>query len=985
MERLIIVITHKKKLGDIIIPYIAEIEDKPAITLLEQAVPQLFKNAGYSFSNNEKEIIESLYKINEKTIFKIFSKEKTLKLFFDKLTKEFARTHIKPYIEKRIALIIRQLSELQIPFYYKDPNYSNIYETDLITFHREPSDALFQFSLSGNELTYSLKIFSENKKLVLKNHEVIELSVDPATLLVNNHLYWFENIDSKKFRPFKEKDLISVPKRSIKTYMSSFVKKCILNHKVEATGFTIDNTDETPKAILFLETDLAQNPALTLKFRYRDHLFLANTRSKFFVKMMTDDDIYSFTKLKRDEHWENNIKELIIRLGLKETNHTQFILHEEAVLSNKLHLLISWINENSVELNNHNIELIQDCFDEKYYTERIIFSFSFSDKEDWFDINAIIKIGEFEIPFYKFRRHIINSTPEYTLPDGQIFIIPHEWFSKYSDILHHAIVDDKKLKLDKMFFNLLNFDENKKKDSSFTEKLLSLYNSSGKNREVSKDIKAKLRPYQVDGYSWLYALYKNSFGGILADDMGLGKTLQTITLIAKLYENNDKNNKTGKPKQLNLFDTNNSIHTNTSSHQGVFSGDAIPASLIVMPTSLVHNWYNEISKFAPRLKIYIYTGINRLKTKDIGKILRHYHIVLTTYGIVRNDINYLKSYQFYYTILDESQYIKNPSSKTYQAVTEISSKHHLVLTGTPIQNSLSDLWAQMNFVNPGLLGNYNRFKHHYITPITKRNNVDISKKLQLLINPFILRRTKDKVAKDLPPMTEQVVYCDMTSEQKEVYVREKSGVRNELLNTFELTNSNSFLVLQALTRLRQIANHPILVDETYTGSSGKFEQIMTGLEDIVSEKHKVLVFSSFVKNLEIIEEELKEKQITYSKLTGSTTNREEVIKEFTDNDECRVFLISLKAGGVGLNLVEADYVFMLNPWWNPAAEAQAINRAHRIGQTKKVFVYRYISAETIEEKIAHLQKKKQKLADTFITTENVLKNLTKEEFDKLLT
>jgi SNF2 family DNA or RNA helicase len=225
----------------------------------------------------------------------------------------------------------------------------------------------------------------------------------------------------------------------------------------------------------------------------------------------------------------------------------------------------------------------------------------------------------------------------------------------------------------------------------------------------------------------------------------------------------------------------------------------------------------------------------------------------------------------------------------------------------------------------------------------------------------------------------------MTEEQKKIYEREKSGVRNELLSTFNNSKKNSIKVLQALTRLRQIANHPVLVEESYTGSSGKFEQIMSGLQDIVSENHKVLVFSSFVKNLELIETKLKEQNIIYSKLTGSTTNREKVIKQFTGNDNCRIFLISLKAGGVGLNLVEADYVFMLNPWWNPAAEAQAVNRAHRIGQTKNVFVYKFLANETIEEKIANLQKKKQKLADTFITTENMLKNLTKDEFEKLLT
>jgi SNF2 family DNA or RNA helicase len=959
----------------------AELDNKPAIKLLEQAVPKLFDTQDSSFTEDEKEIIESLYKINEKAIFKIFSKEKTQKLFYDKLTNEFARTHIRPYIEKHIAAVIKQLSTLQIPFYYKDPNYSNIYETDQITFHRAPSDALFQFSLAEDELTYTLKIFSENKKLELKRKDIIELSVDPATLLIDNHLYRFDNIDSKKFRPFKEKDFISVPQRSIETYMSSFVKNSILNHKVEANGFTIESTDETPEAILALENDLALNPALTLNFKYGNRLFSANTKSKVFVKMVTDNNQYTFTKLKRDDLWENKIKELLLSMGLKETNNTQFLLSGDSELSDKLNLLISWINENSDKLKEHNINIIQEKFDEKYYTERIIFNFNFSENEDWFDINSQVKIGEFEIPFYKFRKHIINGTPEYTLPDGQIFIIPQEWFSKYSDILHHATIKDKKLKLNRIFFNLLNTKDDSSPKQTLPEKLRLLFGSLGKKEKIPKLIKATLRPYQADGYSWLHTLSKNSFGGILADDMGLGKTLQTIALITKLHEKPEKKSSqklNNQPEQLSLF------ASSTSPESNVKATPSLPASLIVMPTSLIHNWNNEITKFAPHLKIYTYTGNNRLRTKDIGKILKHYHIVLTTYGIVRNDIEYLQTYNFHYTILDESQYVKNPASKTYLAVTLLRSKHRLVLTGTPIENSLSDLWTQMNFVNPGLLGNFNRFKKYYIAPITKKNSVEKGKKLKILIDPFILRRTKEMVAKDLPEMTEQIVYCDMTQEQKEFYEREKSGVRNKIAGIFNVANNSAILVLQALTKLRQAANHPVLVDEDYDGSSGKFEQVISSLENIVSEKHKVLVFSSFVKNLNIIEKQLTEKEIKYSKLTGETVNREEAINKFTKDEDCRVFLISLKAGGVGLNLVEADYVFILNPWWNPAAESQAVSRAHRIGQTKKVFVYRFISTETIEEKITHLQKKKQKLADTFITTENLLKNLTKEEFEKLL-
>jgi SNF2 family DNA or RNA helicase len=981
MEKLIIIITHKKKLGNIIIPYIASTDNLPSITLLEQAVPNLFEKSEYSFSDKEKEIIEILYNINEKTIFKIFSKDKTLKIFYDKLSKDFADTHIRPYIEKNITKALNILAEHDIEFYYKDPKYSQIYETDLVVFHKDPAEALFQFDLTEEGLTYSLRIFSQGKKILLRNQDIIELTADPASMLINSNLYRFENIDIKKFRPFKEKSFITIPQRSVDTYMSSFVKINIERHKVEVNGFTVVEEQEKPKAFLSIEPGLSHNTVLILKLKYKDLLFPAAKKTDVFVNYRKEGSRYVFTKLSRDKEWEKSIKHFLTEeLNLKETNSYYIPASVTSqTLDSQLYAIIRWLNSNSEAIKNKGIGIIQNSDDKKYFTGKTAISFDFSEDKDWFDINASVTVGDTKIPFYKLRKNIINGQPEYKLPDGKIFIIPREWFTKYSDILYHTETDGEKLKLKKVFFNLLNF-EHKTETRSLPDKLRSFYSEANTGFELPEGINARLRPYQAEGYSWLYLLHKNHFGGILADDMGLGKTLQTIALLVKMYENNDK---AGSDK--NKTDSNASLQLSLFDNYNKFNKTGIAASIIVLPTSLVYNWRNELKRFAPQLKIYIYTGANRLKTKDISKILRHYHIVLTTYGIVRNDIEYLKTYKFHYSILDESQYIKNPSSITYSAVMELNSEHKLVLTGTPIENSLTDLWAQMNFVNPGLLGNFNRFKQSYIKPIIKGKNEETEQKLKLLINPFILRRTKEMVAKDLPPITEQVIYCNMTEEQKKIYEREKSGVRNELLSTFNNSKKNSIKVLQALTRLRQIANHPVLVEENYTGSSGKFEQIMSGLQDIVSENHKVLVFSSFVKNLELIETKLKEQNIIYSKLTGSTTNREKVIKQFTGNDNCRIFLISLKAGGVGLNLVEADYVFMLNPWWNPAAEAQAVNRAHRIGQTKNVFVYKFLANETIEEKIANLQKKKQKLADTFITTENMLKNLTKDEFEKLLT
>jgi SNF2 family DNA or RNA helicase len=327
---------------------------------------------------------------------------------------------------------------------------------------------------------------------------------------------------------------------------------------------------------------------------------------------------------------------------------------------------------------------------------------------------------------------------------------------------------------------------------------------------------------------------------------------------------------------------------------------------------------------------------------------------------------------FFYIVLDESQHIKNPSSNIYRAVMQLKGEHRLVLTGTPVENSLTDLWTQLSFVNPGLLGSLAFFKREFASPIEKNNEEDKEKRLRKIIQPFIMRRTKEMVVRELPPVTEQVVHCDMSEEQSAIYEREKSAVRNSILENIESVGveKSAIIVLQGLMRLRQIANHPLLTDETYDGGSGKFDTVTRNIESVISEGHKILIFSSFVKHLELFPGWLTKNGIGYSMLTGSTQNREKVINRFRKDDTIKVFLISLKAGGVGLNLTEADYVFILDPWWNPASEIQALSRAHRIGQEKRVFVYRYISGDTIEEKIQHLQEKKSKLAETFVESSN---------------
>jgi len=438
-------------------------------------------------------------------------------------------------------------------------------------------------------------------------------------------------------------------------------------------------------------------------------------------------------------------------------------------------------------------------------------------------------------------------------------------------------------------------------------------------------------------------------GGCLADDMGLGKTVQTLALL----QSEKEKGKAG-------------------------------TSLLIMPTSLIYNWEMEASKFTPELKILNYTGT--LRNKEIERFSK-YDVVLTSYGITRLDIELLQKFYFNYIILDESQVIKNPSSNIAKAVLELKSRYKLTLTGTPLENTTMDLWSQMTFINPGLLGTQTFFKNEFQQPIEKRQDESKIKKLNAIIRPFVLRRLKSQVATDLPEKVENVYYTNMTPEQEQRYEEAKSFYRHKILDQIdkEGINHTRMMILEGLTKLRQLSNHPKMVDPRYTGNSGKLEDLTHMLENALLEGHKVLVFSQFVKHLDIVKGMLKEYKIPYAYLDGSSNDRKEQVEKFNKDPMLKVFLISIKAGGLGLNLTEADYVFILDPWWNPAVEAQATDRAHRIGQKKKVFSYKFITRNTVEEKILTLQKHKLKLSENLIQNEeSVIKSLSREDIEMLL-
>ena len=475
--------------------------------------------------------------------------------------------------------------------------------------------------------------------------------------------------------------------------------------------------------------------------------------------------------------------------------------------------------------------------------------------------------------------------------------------------------------------------------------------STSENLELPKGVKADFREYQLKGFGWLWFMYKYGLNGILADDMGLGKTLQALTAVQKAKE-----------------------------------VDGPMPTLVVAPTTVVFNWENEIQKFAPDLTCLKLQGGER---KQFFKKINDYDVVITSYALVRRDIEKLKDINFRYIILDESQNIKNATSQTAQAVKKLQSMHKLALSGTPIENKLEELWSVFDFLMPGFLFSMADFNSHYVNPIMDRQDKVVEKRLKLQIYPFILRRMKRDVAKDLPDKVENVAYCELTDDQRDFYMQVLDSTREELFRSIEQNGleKSRMSIFSALLRMRQICCHPRLYDKNNVKniiSSGKFEKLKSMLEEIISENHRILLFSQFVNMLDIIKDWLDREGIKYEYLTGKTKDRKEAVDRFNNDPTIPIFLISLKAGGTGLNLTGADYVIHYDPWWNPAVEDQATDRAYRIGQTKKVFVYRLITKNTVEEKIQKLKGVKRDLVDSVISVDrNITKSLTMDDIREI--
>ena len=806
-----------------------------------------------------------------------------------------------------------------------------------------------------NEIENIPLLIRDNKEIEDRMDIYIEINDNLLTKknIVENYIYSqgvFYSIDIEEGSQFPLVDLFQkIDKYELESY-ATLIFKNYKNIDIKYEDYETIISDEKTAIPQIIIEKIAFDNSLYLKI----NSIISTMDYKFFIKNQIETVLIVNELEKKLEISKINLENLssdmfeIVKvltklqknIGLKSSyyidNENFIILNEELakefVKKELLQLTGKYIIIGTDRLRKYNIKAVRPKL-----------SGRFSYNLDYFEGEV-----EVEIEGEKFSiQQLLNNykKDEYiVLSDGTNALINREYIEKLQRIFKEE--DGDKIKVS--FFDMpivqdmideKAFENNFMGNKDFFEGINKL---SIENTEYPK-LNATLRDYQKYGYKWLKYLTDNSLGACLADDMGLGKTLQAIALLSKLHEEKKKK------------------------------------SMVIMPKSLIYNWENEIKKFSTKLKVGVYYGINR----DFSS-LKKADVILTTYGTIRNDIENLLEKKFDMLILDESQNIKNVNSQTTKAVLLLNAKKRVALSGTPIENNLLELYSLFRFLNPEMFGSVQRFTNNYIVPIQKYSDTSTIEELKKKIYPFLLRRVKKEVLKDLPDKIEKLVYVDMNNEHRKFY-EERRKYYYSLLekNTLNQGNFDKFFVLQAINELRHIVSSPEL--ESKKIISSKKEVLIENVVEAIENNHKVLIFVNYLSSIESICDSLKENKIKYLKMTGQTKDRQILVDKFQNDNRYKVFVMTLKTGGVGLNLVSADTIFIYDPWWNTTVENQAIDRAYRLGQDKTVFAYKMIMRNTIEEKILKLQEIKNKLLDDLISEDNLsTKNLSKNDIEFIL-
>ena len=792
----------------------------------------------------------------------------------------------------------------------------------------------------------SLGLYQQNEHYVLQPAIVFQdesvLLNDQVHILSSNPIYIYYR--SKIYRTlsnlppffwlnfFRLQQKIEIPLEELKEFINSFVPKILpaLDWKSLEDHLKFYELPLTSTRVYLSER--AGHLNVDVKFVYESAEFPAHPPVE---KSLATRGHYLYV-VKRDQEKEKEIRRLLQENGL-------FYLQYRWQLDPQYKVL-DWLRLKVPELAKKGIEIFGEERLHRYRLHRGKPQIHVKVRTgiDWLDLDFQVELEGSPITIPDFKEQLLKNKQYIKLADGSNIYLEEEVLERFKRFF--ALSDNVRFKGSQKYRlaalplveEIIQLADVKELDEGYRE-WAEKYRRLQKIEQVNipGSFRGALRDYQQTGVDWLYFLNGVHLGGILADDMGLGKTVQVIALLEKLRAEGELNH---------------------------------PA-LIVVPVTVIFNWENEIKRFAPKLKTLKYRGQRQEREQLLKKIPQH-DVVLMSYGILLQDLEDLQKLEWKYLILDESQKIKNPATKTYRAVTSLVAEHRLCLTGTPVENSVIDLWSQMNFLNPGMLGTLRQFESRFLD---KNGNQEESQQLlRRIVKPFILRRTKEEVVKELPARTEILQLVEMTHRQREMYQEGLERYRAQIFHEIEAKGlaKSRLKILEALTYLRQVACHPAIMDETIDlTESGKIQLLEEMLESIIQEGHKVLVFSQFVRFLKLVRRLLEQKGWLYEYLDGSVRKREERIQNFQQNREIKIFLISLKAGGLGLNLTAADYVVHLDPWWNPAVEQQATDRVHRIGQENRVFVYKYIMKNSVEEKIIQLQQKKKELFQNLVTSD----------------
>ena len=856
---------------------------------------------------------------------------------------EESKTLVIEYIYPKLKQLFNQIEEL--PFVYYLPKGKAFKQANLK-----------ELTISKRSVTPSFKVTTKGKNYVLQcfvhlQHQLFELDENECNntfiFLHNSELILWDHSDNIIYaEQFGDGSSLTIKAKDWEQQLASKIIPLSRIYKLEFEPTIIAEIKDGEPAAKIVLQEKGDYLVFLPVFNYKGYNIKENDKDEVIV---ADKD--KVIIIKRNKETEANF------LAKIENLHSNFIRPQgtqslalkgvDVLKNNWYFLFVDSMRDLGIEV--EGFEVLKNF---KFNTAKPSTKIYINSDTDWFDAKVEINFGDQQITVADVKKALANKQQFVPLADGTLGVLPEEWLKRYSLLFRMGEGKTDKLKISKYHFSVIDELYEERDDAELVFQLEEKYDKLKSNHKIKEieppeHLKPILRPYQVSGFQWLNYLSEVGWGGILADDMGLGKTIQALSFMQDYKRQHEK-----------------------------------LLALVVCPTTLIYNWENEIKKFAPGLTYHIHHGGDRQKNKALFLTK---NVIITTYGTLRSDIKFFLEMQFDYVTLDESQAIKNPVSKVTKAASLLIAKHKLCLSGTPLQNNTFDIFAQMNFLNPGMLGSMDNFRNEFSLPIDKLGDRERKEHLRKILYPFILRRTKEQVAKDLPPKTEMILWCEMEEEQRNIYDAFRNDYRENIMGSIETKGigKSQLTILQGLMKLRQICDSPAIMngDELYPNVSVKVDELARELEENCGD-HKVLVFSQFLGMLALIKKKLEEQDIPFEYFDGSTTatDRQIAINNFQNKEHVRVFLISLKAGGVGLNLTAADYVYIVDPWWNPAVEQQAIDRTHRIGQTKNIFAYRMICKDTVEDKIIQLQERKKQLAKEIVADDDTfVKALTKED------